>query len=128
MKTTTGETNGEWQKKKLTKLVEDDGTLTFFWREHTVLFLLVMCAMLTYVAIFEESNEDPDYNKKRGIISCAFFFVLFGITQSPNGPFIRPHPAFWKLILVLSVLYEIFLVYLLFQVSIVLNQTKKNLN
>ncbi len=117
MKKATGETNGEWQKKKLIKAVEDDGTLTFFWREHTILILLGMFAMLTYVAVFEEPNEDSVYNKKRGIISCAFFFVLFGITQSPNGPFIRPHPAFWKLILVLSVLYEIFLVYLLFQVS-----------
>lgn len=75
-----------------------------------------MCAVLTYISLFEIQINDIEYNKQRGIIYCAIFFVLFGVTQSPNGPFIRPHPAFWKLILVLSVLYEICLVYLLFQV------------
>lgn len=105
----------EWQIKKQNKKVVDDGTLTFFWRDHTVLVLICMCAVLTYISLFEIQINDIEYNKQRGIIYCAIFFVLFGVTQSPNGPFIRPHPAFWKLILVLSVLYEICLVYLLFQ-------------
>lgn len=120
------EENG--RKKKLTKVVQDDGTLTFFWRDHTILVLLAMCAVLTYIAIFEDIIDDPDYNKKRGIISCAIFFVLFGVTQTPNGPFIRPHPAFWRLILVSSVLYEICLVYLLFQSVDVARNLFKNID
>jgi hypothetical protein len=53
----------------------------------------------------------------RGLIACAIFFVLFGVTQTPDGPFIRPHPAIWRLVLCLSVLYEIALIYILFQVA-----------
>ena len=44
-------------------------------------------------------------------------FVLFGVTHTPDGPFRRPHPAFWRLILCLSIVYELALVFLLFQVS-----------
>lgn len=29
----------------------------------------------------------------RGLVACATFFVLFGVTQTPDGPFIRPHPG-----------------------------------
>ena len=43
-------------------------------------------------------------------------FVLFGVTHTPDGPFRRPHPAFWRLILCLSIVYELALVFLLFQV------------
>jgi len=31
------------------------------------------------------------------LIACASFFVLFGVTQTPDGPFIRPHPGFFSL-------------------------------
>lgn len=48
-------------------------------------------------------------------------FVLFGVTHTPDGPFRRPHPAFWRLILCLSIVYELALVFLLFQVRLSLN-------
>lgn len=35
--------------------------------------------------------------------------------QFRDGPFIRPHPAFWRIILGLNLLYELALVFLLFQ-------------
>jgi phosphatidylserine synthase 2 len=35
--------------------------------------------------------------------------------QFRDGPFIRPHPAFWRVILGINLLYEIGLVFLLFQ-------------
>lgn len=35
--------------------------------------------------------------------------------QFRDGPFIRPHPAFWRIILGINVLYELALVFLLFQ-------------
>ncbi|XP_052271614.1 phosphatidylserine synthase 2-like isoform X3 [Dreissena polymorpha] len=52
---------------------------------------------------------------KRGVTAMGLCFLLFGVTQTPDGPFRRPHPAFWRLILCLSILYELSLVYLLFQ-------------
>jgi Phosphatidyl serine synthase len=35
--------------------------------------------------------------------------------QFRDGPFIRPHPAFWRIVLGLNLLYELALVFLLFQ-------------
>ena len=35
--------------------------------------------------------------------------------QFRDGPFIRPHPAFWRAVLGINVLYELVLVFLLFQ-------------
>ena len=35
--------------------------------------------------------------------------------QFRDGPFIRPHPAFWRMILGVNLLYELGLVFLLFQ-------------
>ena len=35
--------------------------------------------------------------------------------QFRDGPFIRPHPAFWRAILGINLLYELALVFLLFQ-------------
>ena len=43
-------------------------------------------------------------------------FLLFGVINTPDGAFVRPHPAFWRLILCLSIVYELALVFLLFQV------------
>lgn len=95
-----------------------------------------MIAVLFYVSLIEQQIQDESYNIKRylielyfikillltlenrGLVACAIFFVLFGVTQTPDGPFIRPHPAFWRLVLCLSVLYEIVLIYILFQVSL----------
>jgi len=71
----------------------------------------------------------------RGLLACAGFFLVFGMTQTPDGVFVRPHPgklisffsndlithlfllALWRLVLCFSVLYEIVLIYILFQVS-----------
>jgi len=35
--------------------------------------------------------------------------------QFRDGPFIRPHPAFWRVVLGANLLYELALVFLLFQ-------------
>lgn len=37
------------------------------------------------------------------------------MVQFRDGPFIRPHPAFWRIILGINLLYELGLVYMLFE-------------
>ncbi|XP_067935492.1 phosphatidylserine synthase 2-like [Watersipora subatra] len=109
----------EWQYQKQLRRshpVYDDGTMTFFWRAHTVLTLVVFLASMVYLAIFEDPTlHDNSYNFKRGVIACALTFLLVGVTQTPDGPFCRPHPAFWRLLLCVSILYELALIFLLFQ-------------
>lgn len=105
----------EWDIKQ-TQQFSDDGTNTYFWRAHTVTVLLIMLCVLVYVA-FENPLENSEYNAKRGILACIVVFLLFGVTQTRDGPFKRPHPAFWRLILCLSVVYELALIFLLFQTT-----------
>jgi phosphatidylserine synthase 2 len=40
---------------------------------------------------------------------------MFSVVQFRDGPFIRPHPAFWRMVLGINLLYELALVFLLFQ-------------
>ncbi|GFR70841.1 phosphatidylserine synthase [Elysia marginata] len=84
-------------------------------RAHTITALFIFSAILLYVAVFEEPSLDTDYNAKRGLFAICLAFLLFGVINSPDGPFIRPHPVFWRLVLCMSILYELALVFLLFQ-------------
>lgn len=50
-----------------------------------------------------------------GILCVIFFFCLISVLAFPNGPFTRPHPAIWRMIFGMSVLYLMFLLFLMFQ-------------
>ncbi|XP_029652149.1 phosphatidylserine synthase 2 [Octopus sinensis] len=106
----------DWEdEKRKGKKISDDGTMTFFWRAHTLTILFIFSFILVYVSVFEETSPNTNFNIKRGIVATVFTFLLFGVTQTPDGPFRRPHPAFWRLVLCMSIVYELSLVFLLFQ-------------
>ncbi|OQV12010.1 Phosphatidylserine synthase 2 [Hypsibius exemplaris] len=105
----------DWEGYKKRKPVWDDGTLSFFWRAHTLTVLFCLTCALVYVALFEPISHDSAYNTKRGIGAMMAVFILFGVVQASDGPFRRPHPVFWRFIFNISVLYEISLVFILFQ-------------
>ncbi|CAJ0841527.1 6905_t:CDS:2 [Entrophospora sp. SA101] len=71
---------------------ENDPTVEFFYRPRT---LSVLSAI--------------------GAMAGVGFFLLFAMLQFRDGPFIRPHPVIWRIVLGLGVLYQMFLVFLLFQ-------------
>ncbi|XP_010126792.1 PREDICTED: phosphatidylserine synthase 1, partial [Chlamydotis macqueenii] len=64
----------------------------------------------------QEDRDDsvPEDNIWRGILSVIFFFLIISVLAFPNGPFTRPHPAIWRMVFGLSVLYFLFLVFVLF--------------
>ncbi|XP_027815759.1 phosphatidylserine synthase 2 isoform X1 [Ovis aries] len=95
--------------------VFDDGTNTFFWRAHTLTVLFILTCVLGYVTLLEETPRDTAYNTKRGIVASILVFLCFGVTQAKDGPFSRPHPAYWRFWLCVSVVYELFLIFILFQ-------------
>lgn len=50
-----------------------------------------------------------------GICCVIFFFLIISVLAFPNGPFTRPHPAVWRIVFGMSVLYLLGLLFLLFQ-------------
>jgi len=118
----------DWKKEKPHKMQDagispveveffDDGTVTFFWRAHSLSVLFFMIAALIYVAVFESVTLDSEYNTKRGLVACVIVFILLCVTVTPNGPFKRPHPAVWRFTFSLSVVYELGLIFVLFQTA-----------
>lgn len=55
-----------------------------------------------------------------GLGAGAIVLLLIGMLQFRDGPFIRPHPAFWRIVLSASVVYQMILVFVLFQVRLII--------
>lgn len=54
----------------------------------------------------------------RGLVASLSAFILLGVTVTPDGPFKRPHPAIWRLTFIISIVYELGLIFVLYQVSV----------
>ncbi|ODM87814.1 Phosphatidylserine synthase 2 [Orchesella cincta] len=63
----------DWRKEKKGAggRFTDDGTVTFFWRAHTLTVLALLIGVLVYVGLFEEPEESSEYNAKRGLIASS---------------------------------------------------------
>ena len=83
---------------------------------HTVTALVLITLGLIYVSLIEQTPDDSAYNTKRGLFAVVVVFILIGIIHMPDGPFMRPHPALWRLVLCVTILYVLLLIFLLFQV------------
>ncbi|XP_016099477.1 phosphatidylserine synthase 2 [Sinocyclocheilus grahami] len=131
---------GEWKRSgtddvQLTGRSEcevfDDGTNTFFWRAHTVTVLFILFFKFF---LFSRNHHGSVFYTEitthflqclflicvfflffRGIVASILVFLCFGVTQAKDGPFTRPHPAYWRFWLCVSVVYELFLIFILFQ-------------
>ncbi|KAA8585844.1 hypothetical protein FQN60_007413 [Etheostoma spectabile] len=88
----------------------DDICLDFFYKPHTITLLTVTVLSLMYFA-FTRDDEHFDNNLRVGqtIPKKLTDKMLFS-----SGPFTRPHPAIWRIVFGLSVLYFLFLVFLIF--------------
>ncbi|RXG51919.1 Phosphatidylserine synthase 2, partial [Armadillidium vulgare] len=64
---------------------------------------------------FNRPVDDDVDNVKRGVIAMVSAFILLGVTVIPDGPFKRPHPAVWRFTFILSIVYELTLIFFLYQ-------------
>lgn len=55
----------DWESDKRRSKPTDDGTMTFFWRAHTITCLVIGLCCLFYVGLIEEPSNDSNYNTKR---------------------------------------------------------------
>lgn len=92
-----------------------DTSVEFFYKPVTLSALAVGLALLAYVATTQDVLEEGRDKRRVGVYAAIASFLLFSMIQFRDGPFIRPHPAFWRAVLGLNVLYELILVFLLFQ-------------
>ena len=61
----TTSTGYDWESDKRRSKPFDDGTMSFFWRAHTITWLVIAMSYLFYIAILERPSEDTTYNTKR---------------------------------------------------------------
>ncbi|XP_026323292.1 phosphatidylserine synthase 1 [Hyposmocoma kahamanoa] len=92
----------------------DDISLEFFYKPHTITLLAVSIASVIYTAFVRDESTIQD-NIWSGMCCVVFFFLIISVLTFPNGPFTRPHPAVWRIVFGMSVLYLLALLFLLFQ-------------
>ncbi|KAF9115886.1 hypothetical protein BGX27_005952 [Mortierella sp. AM989] len=93
---------------------EQDPAVGFFYTPRTLSILSTMLMFLVYVAFTPEFN-DTVTNVKIGILASIGVFCVFGMLQFRDSLLLRPHPALWRVVLSFGVVYQLFLVFLLFQ-------------
>ncbi|KAH9038319.1 phosphatidylserine synthase 2 [Lactarius pseudohatsudake] len=92
-----------------------DTSIEFFYKPVTLTSLAIALAALGYVATTQDVLEEGRDKRRVGAYAAVAGFLVFSMIQFRDGPFIRPHPAFWRAVLGLNLLYELALVFLLFQ-------------
>ncbi|CAL8143590.1 unnamed protein product [Orchesella dallaii] len=92
----------------------DDVSISCFYEPRTLTLLCLAIGALIYVAFNRDESNIQD-NLSAGFKCVVFFFLVISILAFPNGPFTRPHPAIWRMVFGLSVLYLLALVFILFQ-------------
>ena len=85
------------------------------YNDFRVLYLSQHSRLTTAAIITDLTKWMNFFYFLRGIYAVIFFSLLFSMIQFRDGPFIRPHPAFWRVVLGINLLYELALVFLLFQ-------------
>ena len=90
-------------------------TINFFYRPRTLTLLFLIIVSLVCVAFVRDEEAEPAANVAAGIYALSFLFLSIGLLVFPNGPYTRPHPAFWRLVFGASVLYFLLFAFILFQ-------------
>jgi len=94
---------------------QHDTSVEFFYKPITLTALSALLVVLAYTAMTQDVLEEGSDKARVGIYAVLSFFLVFSMLQFRDGPFIRPHPAFWRVVLGINLLYELALVFLLFQ-------------
>ncbi|KYQ94384.1 phosphatidylserine synthase [Tieghemostelium lacteum] len=89
----------------------NEDPLNFLSKPHTIFALIVALIVTVYFAFQDEYQIN---STKVGLLGAISAFLLFSMLQMRDGLFVRPHPAFWRIVMGVGVLYLCALVFLLF--------------
>lgn len=92
-----------------------DTSVEFFYKPLTLSALTCALILLAYIAMTQDVLEEGRDKRHVGVYAAIAAFLMFSMIQFRDGPFIRPHPVFWRAVLGINLLYELALVFLLFQ-------------
>ncbi|KAJ7606564.1 phosphatidyl serine synthase-domain-containing protein [Mycena polygramma] len=92
-----------------------DTSVEFFYNPFTLTALSALLIVLAYLAMTQDVLEEGRDKRRVGVYAALTAFLSFSVLHLRDGPFIRPHPAFWRAVLGINLLYELALVFLLFQ-------------
>eukprot|EP00049_Salpingoeca_infusionum_P011999 m.212826 g.212826 ORF g.212826 m.212826 type:complete len:431 (-) comp15075_c2_seq21:5356-6648(-) len=99
---------------KSERFSDDSPKPSFFWKPHSFTILMGIIAFISYFALTNDST-DVTSNSKKGLVIGMLVFLAVAGQQFKDGPFMRPHPVVWRLVLGVSILYEMGILFLLFQ-------------
>lgn len=91
-------------------------TLQVFYHPRPITLLFFGMLTLIITSFFSESSHTVS-NIKYGVSAIVFCILMISCLAFPNGPFTRPHPLVWRLVLGASICYWMALVFLLFQTT-----------
>lgn len=98
---------------------ELDPWTAWAYRPRTVSLLLIGACFLIWAsgALDPESCSSGDLvtSVKRGVCAMIAVFLAYCLLQAPSTVLIRPHPAIWRLVHGMAVIYLVSLTFLLFQ-------------
>ncbi|RQM23720.1 hypothetical protein B5M09_003912 [Aphanomyces astaci] len=90
---------------------DDDSWTT---RPHTLLVGFITLVYFLYALLHQDPASTQVDDLKSGVKFACIFFLVYCVLQLRDGHFIRPHPAIWRLITGIFILYEMLLIVLLF--------------
>ncbi|GMP83538.1 hypothetical protein CsSME_00037417 [Camellia sinensis var. sinensis] len=113
----TAQENGD--VRSLASAEELDPWTAWAYKPRTISLLLVGACFLIWAsgALDPENSSSGDIitSVKRGIWAMIAVFLAYCLLQAPSTILIRPHPAIWRLVHGMAVIYLVALTFLLFQ-------------
>ncbi|THD20691.1 Phosphatidyl serine synthase [Fasciola hepatica] len=92
----------------------DDITINAFYQSRTLTVLAVIWISLALIACSRSALNSLEENLCHGFIAVFVIFIFVSVMIMPNGPFIRPHPAIWRMVFGASLFYFLCLVVTVF--------------
>lgn len=92
----------------------DNITIGAFYQSRSMTVLAIIWFGLAYIACSRSNSYTLETNLFHGLIAVFTIFLFVSVMIMPNGPFIRPHPAVWRVVFGASLLYFLSLVLTVF--------------
>ncbi|KAG7032536.1 CDP-diacylglycerol--serine O-phosphatidyltransferase 1 [Cucurbita argyrosperma subsp. argyrosperma] len=109
--------NGDYNSLSMSE--DLDPWTAWAYKPRTISLLLIgACFLIWSSGALDPQNaahEDSAKSVKRGVWAMISVFLAYCLLQAPSTILIRPHPAIWRLVHGMAVIYLIALTFLLFQ-------------